>query len=70
MTAGNGSRVPNRLGMVFAAGLGTRLRPLTDRLPKPVVPLMNRPLASYSLERLAAAGVTHCAVNKSEAKRS
>jgi len=49
--------------MVFAAGLGTRLRPLTERLPKPVVPLMNRPLASYSLERLAAAGVTRCAVN-------
>lgn len=51
------------LGMVFAAGLGTRLRPLTERLPKPVVPLMNRPLASYSLERLAAAGVVRCAVN-------
>jgi len=49
--------------MVFAAGLGTRLRPLTERLPKPVVPLMNRPLASYSLERLAAAGVRRCAVN-------
>lgn len=51
------------LGMVFAAGLGTRLRPLTERLPKPVVPLMNRPLASFSLERLADAGVTRCAVN-------
>ncbi|MCA9605734.1 MAG: nucleotidyltransferase family protein [Myxococcales bacterium] len=50
-------------GMVFAAGLGTRLRPLTDVLPKPVVPLMNRPLASYSLERLAAAGVTRCVLN-------
>ena len=50
-------------GMVFAAGLGTRLLPLTERLPKPVVPLMNRPLASYALERLAAAGVTRCAVN-------
>ncbi|MCB9591642.1 MAG: NDP-sugar synthase [Sandaracinaceae bacterium] len=50
-------------GMVFAAGLGTRLRPLTDRLPKPVVPLMNRPLAAYSLERLARAGVTRCAIN-------
>ncbi len=57
--------LPSRamIGMVFAAGLGTRLRPLTERLPKPVVPLMNRPLASYSLERLAAAGVTRCAVN-------
>lgn len=50
-------------GMVFAAGLGTRLLPLTEKLPKPVVPLMNRPLASFALERLAAAGVTRCAVN-------
>lgn len=49
--------------MVFAAGLGTRLRPLTDVLPKPVVPLMNRPLASFALERLAAAGVTRCVLN-------
>lgn len=49
--------------MVFAAGLGTRLRPLTERLPKPMVPLFDRPLASYSLERLAAAGVSHCALN-------
>lgn len=49
--------------MVFAAGLGTRLRPLTESLPKPVVPLVNRPLAAFSLERLAAAGVTHCVVN-------
>ena len=51
------------LGMVFAAGLGTRLAPLTQRLPKPVVPLMNRPLARYSLEALAAAGVERCALN-------
>ncbi len=51
------------LGMVFAAGLGTRLRPLTDVLPKPAVPLLNRPLASYSLERLAAFGVRRVALN-------
>lgn len=51
------------LGVVFAAGLGTRLRPLTDRLPKPAVPLLNRPLASYSLERLAALGIRRVALN-------
>lgn len=51
------------LGMVFAAGLGTRLRPLTDAVPKPAVPLLNRPLASYSLERLAALGIARIAIN-------
>lgn len=51
------------IGMVFAAGLGTRLRPLTHVLPKPATPLMNRPLAAWSLERLRHAGVTQCAVN-------
>lgn len=50
-------------GMVFAAGLGTRLRPLTDVLPKPAVPLLGRPLASYSLERLAALGIRDVAIN-------
>lgn len=50
-------------GMVFGAGLGTRLAPLTEALPKPAAPLMNRPLACWSLERLRAAGVTRCAVN-------
>lgn len=49
--------------MVFAAGLGTRLRPLTDVLPKPAIPLLSRSLASYALERLVAAGVRRCAVN-------
>jgi mannose-1-phosphate guanylyltransferase len=50
-------------GVVFAAGLGTRLRPLTDRIPKPAAPLLNRPLASFSLERLAAAGVRRVGMN-------
>lgn len=49
--------------MILAAGLGTRLRPLTDRLPKPALPVVNRPLASYSLERLRAAGVGRVAMN-------
>lgn len=49
--------------MLLAAGLGNRLRPLTDRLPKPAVPLMNRPLASFAIEHLASAGVDRLAVN-------
>lgn len=49
--------------MVLAAGEGVRLRPLTHLLAKPVVPVLNRPLLHWTLERLAAAGVTEAVVN-------
>lgn len=49
--------------MLLAAGLGTRLRPLTDERPKPAVPLLGRPLAHYAIDRLLAAGVTELAAN-------
>lgn len=49
--------------MVLAAGLGTRLRPLTDEVPKPAVPIANVPLAAIALRRLAAVGVTDVVVN-------
>jgi mannose-1-phosphate guanylyltransferase len=49
--------------MLLCAGLGTRLRPLTDERPKPLVPVFDRPLASFALERLAAAGVRHVVAN-------
>lgn len=49
--------------MVFAAGLGTRLRPLTDVLPKPVVPLFHRPLCWFALDHLRRAGVTDVVLN-------
>src|SRR5687768_9227816 len=47
----------------MAAGLGTRLRPLTDRVPKCLVPLAGRPLLSYWLELLVRHGVTDVTVN-------
>lgn len=50
-------------GMVLAAGLGTRLRPLTDEFPKPVVPVLGRPLCSYNMEFLFRAGVTRFVMN-------
>jgi mannose-1-phosphate guanylyltransferase len=50
-------------GMIVAAGLGTRLRPLTDWLPKPAVPVRGIPLITYGLELLAAAGVTEVVIN-------
>jgi len=49
--------------MVLAAGLGERMRPLTLRMPKPLVTLAGRPLVDHVLDRLAAAGVKTAVVN-------
>ena len=49
--------------MVLCAGLGTRLRPLTGRVPKPAVPLGGAPLVRFSLALLAGAGVRRAVVN-------
>lgn len=51
--------------MVLAAGRGERMRPITDTLPKPLVPVAGKPLIEYHLERLAAAGVSEVVVNLS-----
>jgi mannose-1-phosphate guanylyltransferase len=48
---------------ILGAGLGTRLRPLTDRLPKPLVPLFHRPLAAWTLDACVAAGIRRFAIN-------
>lgn len=49
--------------MVLAAGLGTRLRPITDRVPKPLVPVGGKPMIDYALDSLAEAGVRRAVVN-------
>ena len=50
-------------GAILAAGLGTRLRPLTHALPKPLVPVADRPLIEYSLDCLARLGIKEIGVN-------
>jgi MurNAc alpha-1-phosphate uridylyltransferase len=52
-----------RRAMVLAAGMGTRMRPLTDTMPKPLVEVAGKPLLDHVLDRLADVGVKHAVVN-------
>ncbi|NUB17347.1 NTP transferase domain-containing protein, partial [Azospirillum brasilense] len=49
--------------MVMAAGLGLRMRPLTLERPKPLIPVMGKPMLDHALDRLEEAGVTAAVVN-------
>lgn len=49
--------------MILAAGRGERMRPLTDTLPKPLLPVNGKPLIVHHLERLASVGITDVVIN-------
>lgn len=49
--------------MILAAGFGTRLRPLTDKVPKPMVPILNRPILEHSIHLLRTHGIHDITVN-------
>jgi len=51
--------------MILAAGYGERLRPLTNKTPKPLLKIANKPLIQYHVERLVSAGVRELVINTS-----
>lgn len=51
--------------MLLAAGLGKRLRPITDKIPKPLVEIAGKPLIEYHLEKLKSAGFNEVVINLS-----
>src|SRR6478672_8990172 len=48
---------------VLGAGLGTRLRPLTESIPKPLIPVFNKPLITFALDHLISVGVSSFVIN-------
>ena len=54
-----------RHALIFAAGLGERMRPLTEHTPKPLLMVGGKPLIEWHLEKLAAAGVHYVVINTS-----
>ena len=57
-----------KIAMLLAAGYGTRLKPLTDHTPKPLVPVAGRPMIEYALDKLRAYGIEQVVINVSHLK--
>ena len=58
-----GRKINEMKAMIFAAGLGTRLKPLTDTLPKALVPVCGKPLIEHVARKLFSAGIDEAVVN-------
>ena len=54
--------VPDVMGVILAAGKGTRMRPFSEHYPKPILPLGGKPLIAHQLEILAGLGVEHVVI--------
>lgn len=52
-----------KTAFVLGAGLGTRLRSLTETIPKPLIPIFNKPLITFALDHLIGSGVTRFVIN-------
>lgn len=52
-----------KTAFILGAGLGTRLRPLTENMPKPLLPIGGRPMITYAMEHLCAVGVQRFIIN-------
>jgi MurNAc alpha-1-phosphate uridylyltransferase len=63
--------MPTRIkkAMLLAAGYGTRLKPLTNHTPKPLVPVASRPMIEYALDKLHAYGIEEVVINVSHLKQ-
>ena len=53
--------------IILAGGFGTRLKPLTEEIPKPMIPVLNKPLMEYSVELLKKYG---CDINQDDSYRT
>lgn len=54
---------PIKTAFILGAGLGTRLRPLTNDCPKPLLPIAGRPIITYAMDHLIAAGIKRFIIN-------